>query len=45
MIRMVDERGAPVIDAHGNSAVNTSANVVPGRGRAVTVEVSCHTVS
>ena len=45
MIRIVELRGAPVIDAPGNSAPNTSVRVVPGRVVATTVEVSCQTVS
>ncbi len=36
--------GAPVTEPHGNSAANASASPTPGRGRPVTVEVSCHTV-
>src|SRR5690606_41466376 len=45
MIDIVATLGAPVMEAHGNSAANTSASDVAGRGRAVTVDVSCHTVS
>ena len=36
--------GAPVTEPQGNSAANTSVSVVPGRVRAVTSDVICHTV-
>ncbi len=36
--------GAPVTEPDGNSAANTSTSDVPGRGAAVTSEVSCHSV-
>ncbi len=45
MIAIVDTLGAPVIDAHGNSASNTSFKDVPTVGSASTVEVNCQTVS
>ena len=45
MSSMVRCFGAPVTEPDGNSARNTSTSPVPGRGRAVTSEVSCHTVS
>eukprot|EP01038_Epipyxis_sp_PR26KG_P018896 gene18897-biopygen5789 len=36
--------GAPVTEPQGNSAARTSVSVVPGRVRAVTSEVICHTI-
>ena len=45
MIRIVRTFGAPVIEPLGKSARNTSARPVSGRIRAVTVDVSCQTVS
>ena len=45
MIFIVRTFGAPVIEPLGKSARNTSARPVCGRIRAVTVDVSCQTVS
>ena len=45
MILIVRTFGAPVIEPLGKSARNTSARPVSGRSRAVTVDVSCQTVS
>ncbi len=45
MIPIVRTFGAPVIDPLGKSARKTSGTPVPGSRSAVTVDVSCHTVS
>ena len=45
MIPIVRTFGAPVIDPLGKSARKTSGTPVPGSSSAVTVDVSCHTVS
>jgi hypothetical protein len=45
MIPIVRTFGAPVIEPLGKSARKTSGIPVPGSRSAVTVDVSCHTVS
>ena len=45
MIPIVRTFGAPVIDPLGKSARKTSGTPVPSSSSAVTVDVSCHTVS
>ena len=43
-ICMARTLGAPVTEPQGNSAANTSARQIPGRVRARTSDVICHTV-
>ena len=45
MIRIVDTLGAPVTDPLGNSAAKMSPSPISGRRSALTVDVSCQTVS